>query len=117
MHPSHGCEAFRPGATQQLQQKRLGLIVPMMGGKEKVRVQRSKNTLALAPRRGLDTGWVVARDLHAMNGQFNAVCCTQPFTEISPVVRMRRQAVMYMHGLEFERMVVAQRKKRMQQDD
>ncbi len=71
----HGRQTFRAGTAQQLQQKRLGLIVLMVCREKKIRIQRGKDPLAFPPRGRLDAGRVVARDLHAMDGQFNCVRC------------------------------------------
>ena len=64
---SHRGQAFRPGATQQLQQKCLGLVILMMCGEQKIRVQTGKNTLTLTPRSGLDARCIVKRNLYMMN--------------------------------------------------
>jgi hypothetical protein len=105
----HRRQAFRPGAAQQLQQKRFGLVVLLVRGEQKIRVQRGKNALALAPRSRFDAGRVVARDLHVMECQFNRMRGAQPGAEIGPVVGMGRQAMVHMHGPQFEGMLIAQR--------
>jgi hypothetical protein len=112
----HRRQAFRPGAAQQLQQKRFGLVVLLVRGQQKIGVERGENLLALAPRGRLDAGRVVARDLHVMKCQFNGMRSAKPGAESSPVVGMGRQAMVHMHGPQFEWIEVAQRQQGMQQN-
>ena len=71
----HRTGTAHPGAAQQLQQQRFGLVILLMCGEQKVRIERGKDALALVPRGRFDSGRVVARDRYPMNAQFNSMRC------------------------------------------
>ena len=56
----HRRQAFGACATQQLQQQGFGLVVLMVCGEQKIRVQRRKNMAALTPGGRFDARRIIA---------------------------------------------------------
>jgi len=88
-----------------------------MRSEQEIRIQPAKNSPALTPRRGFDTGRLIARKLDAMDAQIDRMGGAESGAEISPIVGMGRKAVMNVNGPQGERVARAQLQQNVQQDN
>ena len=95
---SHRAQAFGTGATQQLEQYRLGLIVPMMGQRERfVAFQRSSESRETRrTRRIFQTRSGCAFNRHAGDFEWHADVRCKASTLLRPLRAVSVQAVIHM---------------------
>jgi hypothetical protein len=113
----HSSRATDPGAAQQSQQYRLGLIVAMMRQRQPVCRTTVKHRMPQAARGGFQSFGAAMRHLDANDFKRYAATLAKIATESSPGVGTGTQAMVNMHRRQFEsRARRAQRRERVQQN-
>jgi len=89
----HPCHAERTRPAQQLQQQRLGLVVPMVGQNDEVAVLAREDFVARAPRLALEAERARVTDPRMLHLQGHAQSGAQRLAEQGPLRRIRADAV------------------------
>ncbi len=111
----HRRQPLHPAATQQVQQQRFRLIVAMLGQQQRIAILRFKNRVARMPRGSLKPQLSLSLNAHALDPAFNIQRSGAATGEFSPVVGIRRQAVMDMDRRDFTRNFFAAGRREMEQ--
>ncbi len=113
----HRRQALDPGAAQQLQQQRLGLVVEMMGRQQhRLRAQRARDRRVAGTSRGrLRTLAGRRTRIHDEAGEFDAECIADLTAMNGPITGRRLQAMIDVYCPERRRQFGAQHGERVQQ--
>ena len=101
----HAGRASDSGATQDIQQNRFRLIVPVMGKRQPVCIATRKYSMAHAACGGFQTFAAIARDIDSHGFQWHVALSAEFDTEPDPCVSVRTDPVMDMQGGKRDRHV------------
>ena len=96
-HLRHRSDALQPGAAQQLQQHRLGLVVEVVRERDDRLVTPRVDGIARAARRAFQPLGGAALDMHALDRERHAAFGAEALAECGPRVGVGAEAVMHVH--------------------